>query len=235
MSINHLEFYPIMGETLNGNNTISLDMSTNNLGLKEIDLLDTHAFERYVTNLLAQNNKVYGIGGYLEMRSIYQRSSVFEDSSASKFRNIHLGIDIWSAAGTPVHCPINGVLHSFQDNKGFGNYGPTIILMHSFQGKLIYSLYGHLSHKDLLHLKVGQTFEKGERIGHLGSSPENGNWPPHLHFQLIKDLGGKSGDYPGVCSSSEKEWYQENCPDPITWLGLLAEGINRKLHNESYN
>ncbi|WP_339902230.1 peptidoglycan DD-metalloendopeptidase family protein [uncultured Cyclobacterium sp.] len=235
MSINHLEFYPIMGEVLNGNNTIWLDMSTNNLSLKEIDLLDTQAFERYVTGLLAQNNKVFGIGGYLEMRSIYQRSSVFEDSTANKFRNIHLGIDIWSAAGTAVHCPINGVLHSFQDNKGFGNYGPTVILMHSFQGNNIYSLYGHLSHKDLLHLKVGQTFEKGEKIGHLGSSPENGNWPSHLHFQLIKNLGRKSGDYPGVCSSTEKEWYQDNCPDPTVWLGLQAENNNRKLHNESYN
>ncbi|GAB3006834.1 hypothetical protein GCM10027284_25980 [Cyclobacterium sediminis] len=224
-----------MGEVLNGNNTIWLDMSTNNLSLKEIDLLDTQAFERYVTGLLAQNNKVFGIGGYLEMRSIYQRSSVFEDSAANKFRNIHLGIDIWSAAGTAVHCPINGVLHSFQDNKGFGNYGPTVILKHSFQGNNIYSLYGHLSHKDLLHLKVGQTFEKGEKIGHLGSSPENGNWPPHLHFQLIKNLGRKSGDYPGVCSSTEKEWYQDNCPDPTVWLGLQAENNNRKLHNESYN
>ena len=235
MSINHLEFYPIMGEALNGNNTISLDMSTNNLGLKEIDLLDTQAFERYVTGLLAQNKKGYGIGGYLEIRNIYQRSSVFEDSSPSKFRNIHLGIDIWSAAGTAVHCPVDGVLHSFQDNKGFGNYGPTVILMHSFHEEKIFSLYGHLSQKDLLHLKVGQTFEKGERIGHLGSSPENGNWPPHLHFQLIKDLKGKSGDNPGVCSSSEKEWYRDNCPDPTSWLGLQAESINRKVHNESYN
>ncbi|AEL24863.1 peptidoglycan DD-metalloendopeptidase family protein [Cyclobacterium marinum] len=235
MSINHLEFYPIMGEELNGNNTISLDMSTTNLELKEIDLLDTHAFEHYINNQLVQNKKVYGIGGYLEMRNIYQRSRVFEDSSASKFRNIHLGIDIWSTSGKAVHCPINGTLHSFRDNKGFGNYGPTIILMHSFHGELIYSLYGHLSHIDLQHLKVGQIFEKGEKIGHLGSSFENGNWPPHLHFQLIKNLKGESGDYPGVCSSSQKDWYKKNCPDPTAWLGFQAENVNRKTHNEFYN
>lgn len=235
MSINHQKFHPIMGENLTDSNTITLDMSISNLTLKEIDLLDTIAFENYITNMLVQNRKTFGIGGYLEQRNIYRRSSVFEDATASKFRNIHLGIDIWTISGMPVYCPIKGVVHSFQDNHGFGNYGPTVILMHSSGGEVIYSLYGHLSQKDLQYLKIGQTFEKGEKIGQLGSSLENGNWPPHLHFQLIKNLGNKSGDYPGVCSSTEKDWYQENSPDPTTWLGIQAGSINRKSHNESHN
>ncbi|WP_339923056.1 peptidoglycan DD-metalloendopeptidase family protein [uncultured Cyclobacterium sp.] len=225
MSIKGLEFHPIMGESLNDSNTILMDMSENNFALKQLDLLDTSAFEAYITGLLKQNKKRFGIGGYLEKRNIYQRSKVFEDAADSKFRNIHLGIDIWAISDSPVYCPEQGVIHSFQDNKGFGNYGPTVILEHFLEGEMIYSLYGHLSVKDLNDLKIGQTIKRGEKIGHLGSSLENGNWPAHLHFQVIRNLGNNSGDYPGVCSYSEKERYSENCPDPASWLGLHANII----------
>ncbi|EPR68939.1 hypothetical protein [Cyclobacterium qasimii] len=57
MSIKGLEFHPIMGESLNDSNTILMDMSENNLALKQIDLLDTPAFEAYVSALLKQNKK----------------------------------------------------------------------------------------------------------------------------------------------------------------------------------
>lgn len=229
MSIKCPEFHPTMGEALNDSNTILIDMSEHNLVLKQIDLMDTDAFEAYVTTLLRKNKKRFGIGGYLEKRNIYQRSRVFEDATDSKYRNIHLGVDIWSFSDSPVYCPEEGVVHSFQDNKGFGNYGPTVILEHFRKDKIIYSLYGHLSLKDLKKLKIGQTIKKGERIGHLGSSFENGNWPPHLHFQMIKNLENRSGDYPGVCSASEKERYVVNCPDPASWLGIPANIIYRKI------
>jgi murein DD-endopeptidase MepM/ murein hydrolase activator NlpD len=225
MSIKYQEFHPIMGETLNDSNTILMDMSEKNPDLKKIDLLDTIVFEEYINKLLKQSSKRFGIGGYLEQRNIYQRSTVFKENSDSKFRNIHLGIDIWSYTNSQVYCPFDGVVHSFQDNKGFGNYGPTIILEHFWQGETIYSLYGHLSTKDLKSLSVGQPILKGENIGHLGSSIENGNWPPHLHFQMIRNLENKQGDYPGVCSSSEKEKYKENCPNPASWLGIPANVI----------
>ena len=50
---------------------------------------------------------------------------------------------------------------------------------------------------------------------------ENGHWPPHLHFQLIRELGDWSGDYPGVCKYSEKEKYLANSPDPDLMLGMM--------------
>jgi peptidoglycan LD-endopeptidase LytH len=50
---------------------------------------------------------------------------------------------------------------------------------------------------------------------------ENGNWPPHLHFQLIADMEGWKGDYPGVCKYSEREKWLGNCPDPDLVLDLL--------------
>jgi hypothetical protein len=51
---------------------------------------------------------------------------------------------------------------------------------------------------------------------------ENGNWPPHLHFQLIIDMQGMKGDYPGVCKFSERERYLANCPDADLLLNMMA-------------
>ena len=69
-------------------------------------------------------------------------------------------------------------------------------------------------------LEVGQHIKAGEVIGFLGSSKINGDYPPHLHFQIIKDLQGNFGDYPGVCNSRSLDFYKNNCPDPSLILKL---------------
>ena len=86
---------------------------------------------------------------------------------------------------------------------------------------VFYTLYGHLSKDSLSNLKVGQTFTKGQQIGNIGNYPENGNWPPHLHFQIILDMLGLSGDYPGVAYHDEREIWKSICPDPSLFLGLI--------------
>ncbi|MDP2041165.1 MAG: peptidoglycan DD-metalloendopeptidase family protein [Algoriphagus sp.] len=212
MNLNKFDFYPIMGENLSFENTLKLDFTEGNHELKPVDLSKTEVFNQYVFNQLRQKNKKYGIGGYLEKRAIYRRSEVF--ATAAAFRNIHLGVDIWTEAGAPVFAPIDGMIHSFQDNAGFGNYGPTIILEHELDGKKLFSLYGHLFQKDLEKLEVGRKIKAGEKLCHVGPFPENGDWPPHLHFQLMWDLGGNCGDYPGVAAEKDLGFYQANCPDP---------------------
>ena len=207
-----------MGEKLTARNTLKFDFTAATQELDRIDLKDTSAFERYVSGKLNQSGKTYGIGGYLEKRVIYRRSEVFATESED-FRNIHLGIDIWISAGASVHVPYPGKVHSFRDNANFGDYGPTIILEHEIQGKKLYSLYGHLFRKDLENLEIGQEFQAGELLCHVGPFPENGDWPPHLHFQLMWDLGENWGDYPGVAAERDLGFYKENCPDPNGVLG----------------
>ncbi len=155
-------------------------------------------------------------GGYLEQRDIYSSSSEFLENGSP--RNIHLGIDVWTHAGTPVFAPANGTIHSLQDNKGFSNYGPTIILRHEVEGFVFHSLYGHLSRSSLAGKGIGGRVEAGEKLCELGVWEENGDWPPHLHFQLILDMGTWSGDYPGACTQEDQAYYRENCPDPISFL-----------------
>ena len=135
-------------------------------------------------------------------------------------RRLHLGIDIWGKPLSHVRAPLEGIVHSYAFNNEFGDYGATIILSHYLDGETFHTLYGHLSLDDLKNLEEGQTISRGEVFGEFGLPFENGHWPPHLHFQIINDLGGWKGDYPGVCKLSEKEKYMENCPDPDLILQL---------------
>ena len=77
---------------------------------------------------MVSNNAKVAYGGYLETRSIYQRSTYFNQENPETERNIHLGVDLWIEAGTPIYAPLEGTLHSFKNNTNYGDYGPTIIL-----------------------------------------------------------------------------------------------------------
>lgn len=165
-----------------------------------------------------QKGERLAVGGYDEERAIYS-GPVF--AATGEPRSIHLGLDIFAAQGTPVYAPMDGVVHSFQDNANPKDYGPTIILAHAVTSELtFYTLYGHLSRDSLAGLEIGQAFSAGQVLGWLGASEVNGDWPPHLHVQLILDMMGKRGDFPGVFKKSEREQWKLICPDPRPWLGL---------------
>ncbi|WP_236705069.1 peptidoglycan DD-metalloendopeptidase family protein [Hymenobacter sp. AT01-02] len=129
-------------------------------------------------------------------------------------RSLHLGVDVWLRAGTPVLAPLDAVVHSVQDNDNFGDYGPTVILQHRLEDATFYTLYGHLSRRETLLLRPGMTVAKGETFTEVGPAPENGDWPPHLHFQVIADMLGLAGDFPGVALPEEQEKWAALCPDP---------------------
>lgn len=198
---------------------ILLDLGENNTDLDAGILSDTAFFTSYINEKLRAANARYGIGGYKEKRAVYGRSKLFGDESGEP-RRIHLGTDIWGKPHTAVMSPLDGIVHSFAFNNNFGDYGATIILTHSLLGKTIHTLYGHLSLSSIKNISEGDRVNAGDVIGEFGIPSENGHWPPHLHFQVIKDLEGWKGDYPGVCSETEKEKYFTNCPDPDFLLNL---------------
>jgi len=188
------------------------DFTAANTGLAAETFSDTAKFSQWINQKLSGSNCKYGVGGYMEHRTIYARSAHFD--TADEPRRLHLGVDIWGAAGTAVYSPLPGTVHSFLNNNNFGDYGPTIILEHHLDDLTLYSLYGHLSTDSLNGLYAGKPISKNERIAGFGTMDENGQWPPHLHFQLMFDMEGKQGDYPGVCRFSDKAIYQKNIPDP---------------------
>lgn len=215
MKIDQKLLFPVMGKWLNQQNSLELDFSNRNPDLLKLDLQSTPIFNDYVFGFLKQQEKKYGHGGYMENRMIYQRSTHFQQGES---RCMHLGVDVWCEAFHPLYAPLDSKVHSFAHNNNFGDYGPTIILEHKLNGEIIYTLYGHLSLKSLSNLKEGDVIKKGEKFSELGPFPENGDWPPHLHFQLITDIQGKYGDFPGVCAPSELDHFKLLCPDPNVFI-----------------
>ena len=69
-------------------------------------------------------------------------------------------------------------------------------------------------------LEPGLRFEAGDQIASVGEHHENGGWPPHLHFQIIRDMLGHVGDFPGVAAPSQRARFLELCPDPNLILGI---------------
>ncbi len=192
-----------------------MDFTETNTELTKDTIEDDQPFIAYISNKLQQANAVYGIGGYNEHRTVYSRSPLFDAARPGEEpRRLHLGIDIWGPAGTPVYAFMGGRVHSFAFNGNRGDYGATIVLQHQLEGIAFHTLYGHLAVQDIATLSEAQYVTRGQHIAHFGVPEENGHWPPHLHFQVVIDMELKQGDYPGVCKFSEREKYLLNCPDP---------------------
>lgn len=217
--LNALPPTKVIDATINVSEYTPLNLSEANKDLADQKLKTSEDFERYISNLLKENNAKVAFGGYIEGRFLYKRSSIFNDDSKPE-RNIHIGLDLWAKAGTPVLAALDGKVHSFQNNIGLGDYGPTIILEHEVENVKFYTLYGHLSLESIENLKIGDNFKKGEEIATLGIPSVNGDYAPHVHFQIIHNIENYWGDYPGVCNTKDLNFYIENCPDPNLLLKI---------------
>jgi len=193
-----------------------LDFTAANTELTPTLLTNTDVFSAWVNDKLYQHGVNYGIGGYNEHRTIYSRSEHFDANEEP--RRLHLGTDIWGPAKTPIYNFYEAKVHSFKFNNNFGDYGATIILQYQFDNLTMFGLYGHLSLASLEGLTEGEIIPAGKQFAQFGVKEENGYWPPHLHFQLIFEMEGLKGDYPGVCQFSKRESYLNNCPDPALIL-----------------
>jgi murein DD-endopeptidase MepM/ murein hydrolase activator NlpD len=216
-------FHPVVPFDQNLDQWGRLDLSEANAALSASVYEDLPAFCAWIEEQLAFRGTRYLAGGYAELRKIYASSAHF-DTESQEPRRLHLGVDIWGPAGTPIFAPCPGRIHSVAFNEAKGDYGGTVILEHfDDQGRLTgHTLYGHLSRKAVAAHKKGDFLEAGQVLGWLGDPTENGGWPPHLHFQIILDMEGKEGDYPGVCRFSERAQYLDNCPDPELVLGWAS-------------
>jgi len=197
---------------LTNSNCLGMDPSSSSqefagLAEGELDLAIEHK--------LTDAGAIAGVGGYLENRSLYQDTELFQGDSE---RCIHIGVDVFMPAGTVIHTPFDAEVQSFANRQVSGDYGPVIILRHELDGFEFHSLYGHLAEFSLDGLSCGKAISAGEPVAEIGARPFNGNWSPHLHFQLIRDMQGCYGDYPGVVRLADLEFFKANCPDPTSLL-----------------
>jgi 4-aminobutyrate aminotransferase-like enzyme/Ser/Thr protein kinase RdoA (MazF antagonist)/murein DD-endopeptidase MepM/ murein hydrolase activator NlpD len=216
----HYDFASVLGKPLEAYHVLDLTPSSS---LYEGDprVSDTPRLSKAINEEMHSANVKVSVGRYDEPRLLYA-SSMFARTAAptAERRTVHIGLDLFTEAGVSVHAPLDAVVAGFANNTEALDYGPVIVLRHELDGTKFYTLYGHLSVESLDNKKIGQVISKGEAFATLGAAPINGNWPPHLHFQILVDDLDLLTDFPGVAYPNEREVFKALCPDPNLMLGL---------------
>ncbi|WP_343715164.1 aminotransferase class III-fold pyridoxal phosphate-dependent enzyme [Inquilinus sp.] len=192
-----------------------------NAGILE-ELTDPAALSAWCERQLAQGGATVGIGRYREDRPVY-RAAHFETPDPAERRSIHLGLDLFAPAGTPIRAPIDGVVEAVGDEPAAGGFGGHLLLRHATDdGTPFWTLYGHLRPTSLAGLAPGRAVAAGDRIAVLGDLAENGHWPPHLHLQLLTHLLEMGVGIWGVAPKSQLEVWESISPDPNIVAGIPA-------------
>ena len=174
-----------------------------------------HAFDAW----FAATGAVYGLGLYAEDRSVYETAQ-FADAASPERRTVHLGIDVFAPAGTPVHAPLPGVVEVVAYNADPLDYGNTLFLRHQAEGLSFWTLYGHLAGTLPGLCRPGQVVAAGQVVAHFGAWHENGGWAAHLHFQVIADRLSQGTNFFGVGHRSLWPVWTAISPDPNLLLRL---------------
>lgn len=202
--------------TVNRTKAHALDLSVSSKWLgHQQDFEDLAYFDFRIKRLLAEHPTCIPAGGYLEPRAVYTSPEYDRAGNHGReSRTIHLGLDFWLPENTAVHTVLDGEVVIVENDAGYKEYGGLVVLKHQTKVFEFYTLYGHLSVQSVTNLKLGQKLKKGDRIGYLGNITENGNWSPHLHFQVMLSLLGNKTDFPGVAYYRELDTWKSICPDP---------------------
>ena len=215
------------------------DFDLNNVNKKIVNfdkssfLLKTNPSNKKLDNLVEKFlKKNIGIGLYKEKRKVYKSNHYISSLNPLKRRDVHLGIDIFVEENTPIKSPLNGKVIILHNNNFKYDYGPTVILEHKINNYFFFTLYGHLSKKCLKKLKVGQIVKKGEWIGEIGDYKINGNWPPHLHFQIMTSLLNEVDNFPGVGEEYLLKIWEQISPDPNIILQIPESFFINKVQKE---
>ncbi|MAP55341.1 aminotransferase class III-fold pyridoxal phosphate-dependent enzyme [Altibacter sp.] len=193
---------------------LDLKVSSNWMGSQE-EFNNLDLFQYRIDQLQKEHPNALIAGGYCEPRPLYTASSYDkEGNSGPESRTVHLGIDFWLPAGTQVNALLDGEIVTVTNDVGFKEYGGLIIIKHELKEVIFYSLYGHLSQSSLSLWNEGDSIAKGDCIGWLGNTEENGAWAPHLHFQIMLSMLNYTDDFPGVTYKAQLPIWKGLCPDP---------------------
>jgi 4-aminobutyrate aminotransferase-like enzyme/Ser/Thr protein kinase RdoA (MazF antagonist) len=224
--LEHAEARPVLDADLRTSSCLVLELGVGSLFLgADPKSAETGPLTERIFGEMKRAGVAVGVGRYDEARGIYV-SRLFGGGgrATDERRTVHLGIDLFVEPGTTVRAPLAGAVHVLANNAAPQDYGPLVILGHETgDGTPFYTLYGHLTEGTLPALAVGQPVEAGEAIARVGAPPTNGDWPPHLHFQVILDLLEKDADFPGVALPSQRAVWTSLSPDPNLLLRIPAE------------
>ena len=227
---NQASFPSVLGVDARTEPSIVLDLSVASPMLAgDTSRNDEPSVTRSVDDAMRAAGVRVAIGRYDEPRLLYVSPAfALGPRLTDDHRTIHIGLDLFAEAGTPVFAPLDGEVAAFNDNGMNQDYGPVIILRHhTDDGAEFFTLYGHLSRESLTGLSVGKRVKAGDRIATLGAGDVNGGWTPHLHLQVITDLLELGTDFPGVARPSQRGVWTSICPDPNLIVRVPLEKFPR--------
>ncbi len=198
--------------------------------------LETPVLTETIAKAMRDAGAAVGVGRYDEPRAIYttgdfaaggsptaERDPVVAYNPVAAGRTVHLGIDLSVPPGSAVRAPLDGTVHTVADNASPKDYGPLVILRHAIpSGEEFFTLYGHLDRDSVAGLGPGTALRAGQAFAAVGAPPENGDWWPHVHVQIILDLLGLDEDFPGVAAPARRSLWTGLSPDSNLILGIPA-------------
>ena len=155
------------------------------------------------------------IGRYDELRPGVYQQGLFDGG-----RCLHVGIDLGGPVGTPVCAWSDCTVVHGGYNPADGDYGHVLVTAHRWEGRALYTLWGHLSASSVARWSPGDSVAEGAVLAWLGGEAENGGWPPHLHLQLCWERP-ETHDLPGAVDPAERDAALARYPDPRMVLGPL--------------
>ncbi len=201
--------------SISGKTVTWLDLSLDSLEFGHVSKFESLSkFEKTIARYLEDQNAQIGLGGYGEVRAFYSSDAYHvQGNQGTQSRTVHLGLDIWSPFGTSIISPLSGTIYATANHQQDRDYGGMVILKHVVSDELtFYTLYGHLAWSSIQHWKLNDLVKAGDKIAELGNKEENGQWPPHLHFQVMLDMLGWQDDFPGVAFHKEAAVWKSICP-----------------------
>ena len=219
---------------VNSNDIQHIDLSVSSKWTgHQHDFNDLDLFQFKIDKFQAEHPDKVIAGGYLEPRVLYTSSAYDKTGNSGKeSRTIHLGIDFWFPPHTAVHAMFDGEVVTAVNDVGDKEYGGLLILKHTFEDFELFTLYGHNTVASVLQHEVGDIIKEGEKISELGNYPENGNWAPHLHFQVMLTMLDYNIDFPGVTYYNQLDVWKSLCPDPNLLFKSEALQNNNNISNE---
>jgi murein DD-endopeptidase MepM/ murein hydrolase activator NlpD len=193
---------------------------------QDIDIETENPFldPSFCEQMVCSVHKKYGVdfsyGGWMEDRSFLWKNGYLEKEQTF----IHLGVDINVPPSTEVSACFPGSVARIEcDNPLVGGWGTMIIIKHDKEP--VYVIYAHLEKE--IQCKVGDKIAKGVVFAKVGKAPENGNWFPHLHIQVVKEEVFKKVEteddweaFDGYGLAKDVEINAKRFPDPMNYTSL---------------
>ena len=171
-------FQPVFRKPMTTANLTVLDLTAGgpNDNLSMAALYDEAALASYAHRPIRRGPRRLPFGGVRDRRP-------------EERRTIHVGIDLFAPAAKAVLAPLEAVVAQIGCDlvprvSGASSCSSTAPTTTFPSGPCSVTSRPPSAQ----HLAVGQRVPAGEVIARLGRPDENGEWPPHLHFQVMTDL-----------------------------------------------